>query len=186
MFQGFSRLILIVSVFAFCAAFNVVHAQTNPASNVEQEDFPKGIKESLAKSRIEREKKDFEQLLQRGEEAAKLGDELGKSFAENKSLSAEDKSKLERLEKISKKIREELGGSSSSSNDDNAQADDKTAAFDESRATSLPDAVNKLKNLSAKLAEELKKTSRYTVSAVAIQSSNAVLKIVRFIRGGKN
>jgi len=43
-----------------------------------------------------------------------------------------------------------------------------------------------LQTSTGKLVGELKKTSRYSVSVVAIQSSNAFLKIIKFIRFGKN
>jgi len=172
--------------FLFLLAVAGVNAQSNGAEqsrpSAENEDYPKGIKESLAKHRIEREKKDYEELLQRGEEAAKLSDELDKSFVQNKSLTNEDLRKLERLEKLSKKIREELGASDSdfSENKTIYKSDDADVV------SSVSDAVKKLKNISLKLSEELKKTTRYTISAVALQSSNTFLKIVRFIRLKKN
>lgn len=183
MIYSFFRFILIFCAVSFVAVASV---QAQDASNsgarpsAEQEDLPKGIKESLVKNRIDREKKDFQEMLERADEAAKLSDELDKSFVKNNALTVEDKRKLERLEKISKKIREELGGSSDS------EADDKTAVFDGFKLSSTSDAVDKLKSISAKLSEELKKTSRYTISALSIQSSNTILKIVRFIRTGKN
>ena len=81
-------------------------ASTNDrGSKAKQDDFPKNIKESLAKSRIEREKKEFQELVQRGEETLKLIEELEKSFSENKQLSAEDQKKLDHLENLTKKIR---------------------------------------------------------------------------------
>lgn len=182
MFYVFFRFVLIVFFIASAATISSVYAQNDTdasgRSKAEREDLPKGIEETLVKNRIDREKKDFAELLARGDEAAKLSDELDKSFAQNKRLTLEDQRKLERLEKISKKIREELGASNDS--------DDSTTDFDGLKLSSTPDAVDKLKDISAKLAEELKKTSRYTISAIAIQSSNAVLKIVRFIRTGKN
>ncbi len=171
-FRTFFILILCVAALAAGAS-----AQTdNPANN---EELPRNIKESLVKSRIDREKKDFQELLERGDEAAKLSGELNKSFAENKRLTTDDFKKLERLEKLSKKIREELGAS-------NSAGESLTADSDDEKISSMPDAVDKLKNVSQKLSDELKKTTRYIISAVAIQASNAVLKIVRFIRQGKN
>lgn len=173
MYHGFLRFIFIFVV-GLSASISV-SAQTA----AEREEVPKGIMETLARNRIEREKKDFNELLERGEEAAKLGGEIDKSFAQNKSLTLEDQRKLERLEKISKKIRQELGG------DSDEDSDGKSAGSDDLKLSSTPDAIDKLKSISARLAEELKKTSRYTISTVAVQSSNAVLKIVRFIRAGK-
>ncbi len=154
-----------------------VHAQndTDASGRSKDDDVPKGIKETLVRNRIERDKKDFAELLARGDEAAKLGEEVDKSFVQNKQLTAEDRKKLERLEKLSKKIREELGASGGVDSDD-----------DNVKVSSTSEAVDKLKTFSANLAEELKKTTRYTISAVAVQSSNAVLRIVRFIKMNKN
>jgi hypothetical protein len=176
MIYSFFRTFFILIV---CGASLVAGASAQIENPAEKEELPKSIKESLVKSRIDREKKDFQELLERGGEAAKLSGELDKSFAENKRLTVEDWKKLERLEKLSKKIREELGASDSTGEVSTANSDDE-------KVSSMPDAVDKLKNVSQKLSDELKKTTRYTVSAAAIQSSNAVLKIVRFIRQGKN
>ncbi|MDQ6786605.1 MAG: hypothetical protein M3033_07270 [Acidobacteriota bacterium] len=174
MIYGFLRLTLFALF--ICAASVCAYAQDNAP---EKEDFPKGIKETLAKSRIEREKKDFQELLDHGEEAAKLGDELDKSFIKNNHLTLDDQRKLERLEKLSKKIREELGASGSVNDYETDEAED-------AKLSTLSDAIDKLKNTTEKLSDELKKNSRYTISANAIQSSNAVLRIVRFIRQSKN
>src|ERR1044072_7665156 len=74
------------------------------------EDMPESIKENLAKGRIDQEKKEYEELVKRGEEALKLSEDLEKSFESNNKLSSDDYKKLERLEKLVKKIRADLGG----------------------------------------------------------------------------
>ncbi len=135
------------------------------------EELPKSVKETLAKGRIDREKKDYEELIMRGEEAAQLSEELEQSFAKNNQLTSDDQKKLERLEKTLKKIRSELGG-----DDDD----------DEGSPASTQTALEKLQNYSLNLVEELKKTTRYSISASAIETSNAILKLVRFIRQGRN
>ena len=140
-----------------------------------KEDLPTGIQESLAKQRIEREKKDFAELLTRGEEAVKLSGELEKSFAQNNQLSLADLKKLDRLEKLVKKIRNEIGG------DD----DDKSIELDD-KPLSVINALQFLQNNTVKLVDELKKTTRYSVSVVAVESSNLLLKVVRFLRFGKS
>jgi hypothetical protein len=177
MITSFYRFIFIV--FLFSASIVCVNAQSNTG---EKEELPKGIKETLAKNRIDREKKDYEELLQRGEETVKLSEELDKSFVQNKKLTGEDQRKLERLEKLSKKIREELGGSDSNPSSEKENSSDS----DDIKLSSVSDAVDKLKNISRKLSDELKKTTRYTISTVAVQSSNALFKVVRFIRLSKN
>jgi len=178
----FSFFRFIFTAFLFSAMVVCVNAQVDASGSQSglKEELPKGIKENLAKSRIDREKKDYEEMLSQGDEAAKLSEELEKSFFLNKRLSAEDRKKLERLERLSKKIREELGGKDEDKSEDNGDVnrDEKVSSFSE--------AFDKLKNLSAKLSGELKKTSRYTVSAIAIESSNTFLKLVRFLRQSKN
>jgi hypothetical protein len=42
-----------------------------------------------------------------------------------------------------------------------------------------------LQNNTVKLVDELRKTTRYSVSVVAVESSNLLLKVVRFLRFGK-
>lgn len=113
-------------------------------------------------------------MLKRGEEAAKLSDELTESFEQNQNLSAQDAQKLVRLEKLVKKIRDDLGG------EDDKETDQRQAP------SSLINAMQSVQENASKLLSALKKTTRLTISAVAIESSNAVLKMVRFIRFYKN
>ncbi len=169
MFLNFPRLIfavLLISSAAVCA-----FAQFPDTAPPNKEDYPKTVKETLAKGRIDREKKDYQQLIEHGEEAAKISDELGKSFAKHNKLSSEDQKKLDRLEKLVKKIRNELGG-----DDDNDSVEDKPS--------SISVAVKTLQDTATNLVDMIKKSTRYSVSVAAIESSNALLKIVRFIRFG--
>ena len=139
------------------------------------DDGPKGFKETLDKMRIEKEKKDFKEMIDRGDEALKLSEELEHSFEQNGKLSESDLARLEKVEKLVKKIRDELGG-----RDDNDQeGDDKDVV-----PHSLADAVGTLRSSAVTLFDELKKTSRFTISAAAINSSNTVLKLTRFLRFG--
>ncbi len=144
--------------------------------NPQREEIPQGVKENLAKMCIEQQKKEYTEMLKRGEEALKLTDELEKAFAANNSLSADDRKKLERLEKLVKKIRSDLGG------DDDGK---ETEENEKDSPLSIANAFNVLKESTVKLVDELKKTSRYTISAAAIQSSNLLLKVVKFLRFGK-
>jgi hypothetical protein len=133
------------------------------------EDFPKNIRETLKKQEIERNKKDHEKMLENGEEAVQLSQELTESFEKTNRLSAQDVEKLERIEKLVKKIRSELGG-------------DEEEEIEEAKPSTLEVAIKTLKNTTVSLLDELKKTTRYSISAAAIQSSNSLLDIVRFLR----
>jgi TolA-binding protein len=135
-----------------------------------KEELPEGIRESLAERRLKDEEKQHQELLERGTEAGKLTGQIVSSFGSNQTLTAEDKKNLERLEKIVKKIRSDLGGE-----------DDGDAAA----PASLEDAVEQLKSGTLGLTDDLKKTTKISVSVSAIENANAVLKIVRFIKMGK-
>lgn len=162
----------------------VVNAQSDASTasgkpSSAKEDYPKSIKESLAKQRIETEKKDFQELLARGEEVAKLSHELEKSFTQNNLLTSEDEKKLNRVEKLVKKIRSEIGA-------DSVGDDEKGEIEPEEKPSNVLNALKSLQSTTGKLVAELKKQTRHTVSVVAIQSSNILLKVVRFIRFRKN
>ena len=170
MFGKFSKLCFLLLLLA--ASSVCVQAQMG---SQKQEELPQGIKENLAKQRIEREKKEHEAMLKRGEEAMQLSEELEKAFASNNSLSTEDRKKLDRLEKLVKKIRSDLGG-----DDDGNISED-----DDKTPDSMADAFKILQENTVKLVDMMKKSTRYTVSAVAIQSTNLLLKVVKFMRFSK-
>lgn len=170
-------------IFAFCLFFSAavcVSAQIdfpdastpNGRSNQRREDMPKNVKESLAKNRIEREEKDYQELLDRADEAAKLSDEIQNSFNNQKKLSNADRKNLEKLEKLVKKIRKDIGG---------GDADE-----DETLPKNVNSALVSLRENSSNLVDELKKATRYSISVSAIEKTNQILKILQFIQGGKN
>lgn len=171
------KFLFFVSLFSFTATLCFAQVDGNHR-NEQKEDLPKNIKESLIKSRIEQEKKEHEELLQKAEEATKLSAELQEAYEKNNTLSVEDKKKLDRLEKLLKKIRKDLGG-----DDDGDDPKEKSVNSNETeKPSNVVTALNKLRSSSVSLFDELKKTSRFSISVVAIQSSNAILKVIRFLR----
>lgn len=144
------------------------------------DDQPKNVKEYLAKQRAEKLKKDHEELLKRGDEVIVLTDQLEQAFTRSNALSSADRTKLESLEKLVTKIRRGLGGD----DDDESELPDEggVVATKEKEPGTLEEAFIALKERTTRLVDELKKTTRFTVSAVAIQTSNSVLKVVKFLR----
>jgi hypothetical protein len=132
----------------------------------------------LAKQRAERDRKEHEELLERGDEALRLTKQLETSFEQNRGFSQQDNAKLESLEKVVGKIRRGLGGGDDGDNNDSGSIE-KT---DEPKPSNVEEAFKYLQTTTIKLVDELKKTTRFSISAVAIQSSNTVLKLVRFLR----
>ncbi len=145
-----------------------------PGNQDEDDQRPKSFRETLQKMRIDKEKKEYAEMIERGEEALKISTELETSFQKNGSLQPNEISKLNEVEKLVKKIRSELGG-----DDDD---DKKTSPVESTRKSDL---ISSFRSSAEKLLDELKKTSRFTVSAAAITASNTVLRLTRLLKGGK-
>jgi predicted transcriptional regulator len=148
---------------------------TNQADNSRGKEDEKtdGLRETMAKWKLKAEKKDYEELLKRGDEAEKLVEELTKTYGETNQLTKADTVKLERLEKLVKKIRSEIGAE-----DDNEP--------DENKPKDLVDAIKLLGENAANLVGELKKSTRHSISVVLVETSNTLLRIVKFIRFNRN
>lgn len=166
-------LLCVFALMSICAAAQG-EASTASGRTPQKEELPKNIQETLRKQEILKAKKDHEEMLKNSEEAIKLSDELENSYKKTNALNVEDRKKLERLEKLLKKIRRELGG-----DDDGNQTESEP---DEEKPSNIVSALKKLQTSASGLLDELKKTSRFSISVVAIQSSNALLKIVRFLK----
>jgi uncharacterized protein YlxW (UPF0749 family) len=171
-------------LFAFifvCAAFLSVNAQGSDAStssgrpSSNELDMPESFKENLAKQRIKNEEKEYQELVQRGEEAAKLGAEISKSWETSQKFSTEDEKKLDRLEKLVKKIRTELGA------EGEVEGEEKNKIEIEKPST-FQKVIKNIQEDAANLLSEIKKIGRHSISVIAIESSNTLLKLVRFLR----
>lgn len=151
-----------------------VSAQVDPFNRDRQRDEEaKIVKEMIAKQQSEREKKEYEELLERAEVALQLSDDLEKSFDQGQQLPADDK-RLVELEKVVKKIRDDLGG-------DDDEDEDESAAANEG-PKDVKDAFLALRKTTLKMVDEVRKTTRFSISVAAIRSSNNVLKLVRYLR----
>ncbi|HRH41789.1 MAG TPA: hypothetical protein PKY82_09110 [Pyrinomonadaceae bacterium] len=137
-------------------------------------DLPEGLQETIQKRRIKAEEKEFQELIQSGEEAVKISEELAKSYEETRKITPEDQKKLEKLEKIVKKIRNELG------------AEDDKEKSPEDTPSSLSTALNNIKDNTVNLLGELKKRTKYSISVIAVESSNTIWKLVKFLRINRN
>lgn len=135
-----------------------------------KEPLPDNIRERLITLCIEERKKEYEELLTRSENVVRLSREIEESYAENNELSSADRDKLKEAEDLLDKIRKELNA------DDDGDEDEKK------KSPSTLDAIKDLRAKSLELLEEVKKTSRHTISAAAIQTSNAVMKLIKFLR----
>src|SRR5216684_1460582 len=99
-----------------------VHSQTRPAppppdakpSNSDKDDLGSDIgsheREMRARLALRAEKKLYDENLARARETSELASQLLDSYQAKKSFNSEDSKKLERMEKLTRRIRNEAGG----------------------------------------------------------------------------
>jgi hypothetical protein len=158
----------------FCtgiAASAQTGADEGPIFGKRREPEAKNVREMLFKMQIDKEKKDYEEMLDRGQQALVLSQEIEKTYEKTGSLTSSEREKLNDVEKLVKKIRGELGGEDGDAKD---PSDD--------TPKDIVDGVKYLADSTGKLVDELKKTTRFSISAAAIESSNSVLKVIRYLR----
>lgn len=125
--------------------------------------------EMLKRAEIENEKESHKEMVERAEETVRLGLDLRAAFGKYKALSREDLRQLERMEKLARKIRGGAGGD-----------DDKEALKDP--PAQLEQAVARIAELSEKLGESVRKSSRFVVSGAVIEQSNELIELIRHVR----
>jgi hypothetical protein len=132
-------------------------------------DFGNPEAEMRAKLAIKADKKDYEENLARAREVSDLATQIMQSYQTSKAVTSEDNKKLDRLEKLTKRIRNEAGGSES-----DAEAKDLPRQMD--------DAVKCIADLAGELKKLVEKTPRHVVSAAVIDQANKLLGVVQYIR----
>jgi hypothetical protein len=175
------RLVLIASVLVAygVASGQVPRPTTDPLSSMSADksspdsgDNQRGnplAEEMRIKREIKSAEKDHKQNLERAKEVSDLGQELAASFRKDNSLDPEDIKKLEKIEKLAKRIRSEAGGS-----------DDEVTM--EKRPGDLVEAMNCVAKVSASLNEKVQETPRQVVSATIIDKANVLLELIRIVR----
>ena len=137
------------------------------------------VSEMLTKQQVTRRKKEYDEMLKRGDEALRLSEELESSFESKENIDSGDIQKLQELEKVVSKIRGDLGG------DDDDEISDPNISENSSENAARKDVVSAIKylrNSTVKLVDELKRSTRFSISVTAIQTSNAVIRFAKFLR----
>lgn len=145
------------------------------ASNRKDKDDDKyGSPEAEMRSKliIKEEKKRYDEHVDRAREVFQLASQVNKSFEASSTFSPDDQKKLERLEKLTKRIRNDAGGSDS---DNDLDIKDIPPAMGD-MIKRVADWANELKDL-------VEKTPRQVVSAAVIDQANKLIGLVQHIRG---
>lgn len=127
--------------------------------------------ENRAKMEIKEEKKKYDEHVARAREVSDLASQLSDHYEKQRSFVADDAKRIERMEKLTKKIRNDAGGS-----DSDADADIKDIPAD---TKSL---VKRVAELADELHKLVEKTPRQVVSAAVIGQANRLLGLVQHLR----
>jgi len=125
--------------------------------------------ELRAKHAIKMAEKDHQENLERAKEIAQIGKELQNSLKNQSSIDREYLKKIDRLEKLTKKVRGEAGGE-----------DEEIEIAD--RPSDLAAAVKRVAESADSLSKNVQNTPRQVVSASVIGNANALLELIKLLR----
>jgi uncharacterized protein YhaN len=125
--------------------------------------------ELRAKRAIRMAEKDHEENLKRAREIAQLGKDLHDNLKDKPVLDRDSLKKVERLEKLTKKVRSEAGGEDEEVEISNRPAD-------------LPSTLTQLAEASESLSKNVIDTPRQVVSASVIGKANVLLELIKMVR----
>jgi len=120
---------------------------------------------------IKEEKKRYEENLGRAREVSELATQLSNNYESKKSFNPEDSKRMERLEKLTKRIRNEAGGSDST---EGAELKD--------ICTTMMETLKHLAEMTDDLRKMVEKTPRQVISAAVIDQANRVLGVTQHLR----
>jgi hypothetical protein len=174
------RPIAIFALLTFCSASFSAQSTKPPspndsvtadkASSSEEAQSPNSFEEEMrAKRAIRVAEKEHRENLDRAREISDLGKELLSVFKRKHSLDRDDNKKLDRLEKLTKRVRSDAGGSEDEGSIDNPPPD-------------LASAVAGLADVSESLCSKVEKTPRQVISASVIDEANVLLELISIVR----
>lgn len=180
------RALLIVPAFLFCSGLAIAQTpmprSTPPPSppptpidgTVKSQDKNEAplttFEEELRMKRaIKLAEKDHQENLERAREIAQIAKQLKENVKDDSSLDRNSVKKIERLEKLTKKIRGEAGGE-----------DEEVEIVN--RPTDVCSAVKQIAEASESLSKDVQNTPRQVVSASVIGNANVLLELIKILR----
>ena len=126
--------------------------------------------EMRAKRAIKLAEKEHDDNLKRAREIADIGKDLQETLKDKSVIDRNSLKKVERLEKLTKKIRSEAGG-------------DNEDVTIENKPSDLCGTVTKIAEASESLSKNVQDTPRQVVSASVIGQANVLLELLKMVRG---
>ena len=122
-----------------------------------------------AKRLIKIAEKEHQDNINRAREISQLGKQLQETLKTRGALDREDSKKLERIEKLTRKIRGEAGG-----------GDDEVKL--ENRPIDLTSTLTRVAEVTECLSKNVQNTPRQVVSAAVIDNANVLLELIKIMR----
>lgn len=136
-------------------------------------DFGNRETDTRTRMILKKEKKDYEEHVERAQEVRDLAAELQKTYEIAHSFNAADYKKLERLEKLTRRVRNEVGGS-------------QTDADPKELPRTQDEAVPLIADMAKELCDEVEKTPRRVVSTSIIDQANKLIALIKYVRGDRD
>ena len=127
--------------------------------------------EMRSKLEIKEEKKKYDEHVARAKEVWQLATQISQSYEAHNSLSSDDGKRLERLEKLTKRIRNDAGGENDAKEDS------------EEVPSGMEDRIKKVSSMAEELQKLVESTPRNVVSTEVIDQANKLLCIIQHVRG---
>ena len=174
------RALLIVTTFLICSSVTLAQ---KPMPRSTPPPPPDGIakpgreeaplttfeEEMRMKRAIKLAEKEHQENVNRAHEIAQLGKELNESLKGQSSIDRNAVKKIERLEKLTKKIRGEAGG------------EDEEVEI-ANRPSDLSSAATQIAEAAETLSKDVQNTPRQVVSASVISNANVLLELIKMLR----
>lgn len=180
-----THLLSLTCMFAFAAVLllsgsSPVYSQTRPLPpppdvkppSSDKEDLGSDIgsheREMRARHALKAEKKLYDENLARARETSEIASQLLDSYQAKKAFNSEEKKKLERMEKLTRRIRNEAGGSETD--------------LEVEVSPVMEIAVKRVAEMAEDLRKEVEKTPRHVISMTVIDQANKLIGLIQNVR----
>lgn len=137
-------------------------------------EYGSPLNEIKMKMVLKEERKKYDENVARAREVSELATQLRAIYDARNNFDTADAKRLERLEKLTKRIRSEAGGS-----DSDSELDPKD------NPSALKEVMDRVADLAGDLKKLVENTPRQVVNAAVINQANKIIGLVQRVRGDK-
>ena len=156
-----------------------IHGQTPPppledskSRNPDKDDLGSDIgsheREIRARLALTRDKKLYEENLARARETSEIASQLLDSYQAKRAFNSDDNKKLERMEKLTRRIRNEAGGMETD--------------IEIEVSPVIETAMKNVADVAEELRKEVEKTPRHVISTTVIDQANKLIELIQHVR----